>query len=88
MTGSGASFIPQKNHGPLLKNSFCQQLHMLLDNQMILKRLLKKNSPPQDAGKDLIFTQLWYFPFTWSLLLLLYEKQGNTVDAAVNITSI
>ena len=64
MTGSGASFIPQKSHGPLLNNSFRQQLHTRLNSQTIVKRLSKKNSPAQDPGKDLIFTQLWYFPFT------------------------
>lgn len=65
MMGSGASFIPQKSHVPLLKTSVCQQLHALFHNvQMILKMLLKKNSPAQDAGKDLFFTQLRYLPCT------------------------
>jgi len=61
MTGSGASLIPQKSHVPLLKASFCQRLQPQLNNQMILKRSSKKNSPAQDAGKDLIFTQFSFY---------------------------
>lgn len=41
------SLIPQRSHGPSFNNSFCQQLHVLFNNQTILKGWWK--SFPQES---------------------------------------
>lgn len=46
------SLIPQRSHGPSLNNSFCQQLHVLFNNQTILKGWWK--SFPQESPSILL----------------------------------